>query len=234
MLADDDAAAAHQRVGRLSFTGDVKPRVGVGHVHVGGGDDGRDAQEERGVAGNHFRVRISAHVAHIGIGDGARVHHFLQLHAGHDSGDVTGLVDVVEEVAEVGKALGFGMGASGVGKVDVRIFLSGLNHVSFVTEGVGKDDVAALLRKVHRGIIAGFALTDGILEDQVRVGVDAQRLASGLDALHVGEGVAFVLVADQDCTHLEIRGGGGSGAGGGTGTGGRGGGPSTSCQTDGH
>ncbi|MPM21169.1 hypothetical protein SDC9_67612 [bioreactor metagenome] len=207
VLADDDAAAADQRVGGLALGLDVKPRVGEGHVHVGVGHDGADAQEEGGVAGNHLGKGIRADVADVRIGDRAGVHQLLELHAGHDAGDIAGLIDVVKVVGKVGHASGSGVGAGGVGKVDVGIFRCGLHEIRLVAEGVCKDDVAALLRQVDRGVVALLVFGNGIFEDQVFTG-NTQRFAGCLDALHVGEGVALVFVADQNRADLEIAGGG--------------------------
>ncbi|MPM59090.1 hypothetical protein SDC9_105928 [bioreactor metagenome] len=213
MLADDDAAAADQGIGGLALSGDIKPGVGVGHVHMCGGNDGADAQEERGVAGNHFRIGIGAHIADVGIGDGAGIHQLLQLHAGHDTGDIAGLIDIVEEVAEIGESRGLGMSTGCVGKVNVGILLSGLHNIGLMTEGVGKNDVAALFRQIHGGVIAGLILFNRVFVDQIRGRIDAQRLAGGLDPLHMCVGVALVFIADQNCANLEIAVAGGVAAG---------------------
>src|SRR5699024_413928 len=101
VLADDDAAVGHQGVGGLALSGGIIPGVGVLDLHVGLRDDGLDAQEEGGVAADHLGVGVGAHIAHLGVGDGAVSHQLLELHAGHHAGDVAGLVGVGEDVLEV-------------------------------------------------------------------------------------------------------------------------------------
>ena len=78
--------------------------------------------------------------------------------------------------------------------------------------GVGEDDVAALLRQVHSGVVAGLVLGDVVAEDHlgvgrvVGVGRDAQLFAGGGEALDVGRVVAGVDVVDADQADLHIRG----------------------------
>ena len=212
MLADDDAAAGHQGIGGLALSHGIVPGVGVLHVHMGLGHLGLDAQQEGGVAADHLGIGERAHVAHIGIGDGAGVHQLLQLHAGHHAGDVAGLIGVGEDVLVVVQA-GVGGQIAGAGhEGHLGIVRGGLLHVHLMAVGVGEDDVAALLRQVHGGVVAGLVLGDVVAEDHlgvgrvVGVGRDAQLFAGGGEALDVGRVVAGVDVVDADQADLHIRG----------------------------
>ena len=222
MLADDDAAAGHQSLGGLGLSLQVEPGVGVLDVHVRGGDDGLDAQEEAGVAGDDFRVGIRADVADVGIGDLAGVHEFLELHTGDDAGDVTGLKGHVERVVEVGEA-GLERAVAGHGNdLDLGVLRGGELRELLMAVGVGDDEVAALLDGLNALVVALFVLGDVV--EPHHVAVAEARCRHGLaDALDVGVGVAFVLVADEDGADLQAGGRGSrvSAAGRGAGSGGR-------------
>ena len=188
---------------------------------MGLGDDGPDAQEEGGVAGDHLGIGVSAHIAHVGIGDGTGVQELLELHAGHHAGDIAGLVGVGEDVLQVGQAGGGGV-VAGAGDEDHVLELGGsLLHVALMAVGVGEDDGAALLGQIHGGVVAVFILGHVVLDDELGVQVQAQVLAGGGQALDVGHVVAGVLVVEHDAAHLD--GGGGLGGGGPCGSGGGGG-----------
>ena len=213
MLADDDAAAGHQGIGGLALSHGIIPGVGVLHVHVGLGDLGLDAQQEGGVAADHLGIGERAHVAHIGVGDGAGVHQLLELHAGHHAGDVAGLIGVGEDVLVVVQAGGGGQVAGAGHEGHIGILAGGLLHVHLMAVGVGEDDVAALLRQVHGGVIAGLVLGDVVAEDHlgvggiIGVGGDAQPLAGGGEAGDVGLVIAGVDVVDADQADLHVLGG---------------------------
>ena len=72
-----------------------------------------------------------------------------------------------------------------------------------MAEGVGEDDVAALLSKVNSGIVSLLGLGDVPLEDDLAL-IDAQGGQSGAQAGDVVGGVAFVLIADADETDLDL------------------------------
>lgn len=135
MLADDDAAAGHQGVGGLTLGGGIIPGVGVLHVHVRLGDDGLNAQQERSVAADHLGIGERAHIAHIGVGHGALIHQRLELHAGHNAGDIAGLICIGEDVLVVGKAGRGGQIAGAGDEGDIGIFLGGRLHMHLVAVG---------------------------------------------------------------------------------------------------
>ena len=197
MLADNDAAVGHQLVGSLALGGQIIPGAGVLNFHVRLGDDGLDAQEEGGVAADHLSVGISAHVADLGIGDGTGVHQLLELHAGHHAGDVAGLIGVGEDILVVIEA-GTGSQVAGAGdKGHVGIIRGRILHEGLMTVGIGEDDVAALLRQIHGGVIAVLVFSNVVLKDDL-AGIDAQLLAGGGQAVDVGHVVAGVLIVDAD------------------------------------
>ena len=212
VLADDAAAARHQRLSGLALVLNVEPGVGVLHVHVRLGDDGLDAEEEAGVAGDHFRVGERADVADVRVGDEALIHHFLELEAGDEAGDVTGLKGHVERVVEVGQA-GLERGVAGHGdELNVGGLLGGLLAVGLVAVGVGDDEVAALLDALDALVVAFLGLGDVVEPHDVGVS-QTDRGGRLADAVHMGEGVALVLVADEDDADLQLAAGGLGGRG---------------------
>ena len=71
--------------------------------------------------------------------------HVIELHTGGNASQVTALIDGGEGVVVVAQALGVSLGAGGVAELHVGELLGSLNHVVLVTEGVGEDDVAAVI-----------------------------------------------------------------------------------------
>src|SRR5699024_7004775 len=94
----------------------------------------------------------------------------------------------------------------------LRIVRSGLLHVHLMAIGVGEDDVAALFRQVHGGVVAGLILGDVVAEDHlgvggiIGIGGDAQLFTGGGQTLDMGRVIAGVDVVDADQADLHIRG----------------------------
>ena len=77
------------------------------------------------------------------------------------------------------------------------MFLRGLGHEVLMAVGVGDDELASAPDELGGGVVAVGVLFDLVLPDDLAVR-DAEGLRGFLDAVHVGEGVAFGLVADHD------------------------------------
>ena len=165
MLADDDAAAAHQGVGGLSLGIGVEPGAGVENVHNNVFNYALYAKIVGGVAGNDLSIRESADVTelyvavfHIGIGDLAFVYELLKLHAGNNAGNITGLIGVAESVLEVlQSADGSGIAGHG-GEHYVGVFIGSLLHIGLMAIAVGEDVGAALLDQVDSCVVAFLIL----------------------------------------------------------------------------
>ena len=167
-----------QLVGAFLLGGLVIPGTGEGNVHGDGGANGTGAQEEAGVAGDDLGVGVSTHIAHLGLvsGDLAVLDHLVQFHTGSNTGHVAALIDGSESVVVVGQALGVGLGAGGVAELHVREFLSSLDDVILVAEGIGEDDVAAGIGQLSSGIVALLALGDVGAEDRKSTRLNSSHL----------------------------------------------------------
>ena len=166
------------------------------------GNDGLDAQEECGVTGNHLSIGISADVTDVGIGDSAGIHQLLELHAGDNAGDVTGLIGVGEHILQVAQT-GNGSGIAGAGhEGDVGIFLGNRLHVGLMAIGVGEDDGAALFCQIHNGIGTELVLRDVVSENDLGINVNAQLFAGSGQAVDVSHVITGVGVMDTDQTDL--------------------------------
>ena len=90
-------------------------------------------------------------------------------------------------------------------ELDLGIFLGGLLHKGLVAEGIGEDDLAALvLGQVNGGIVAGAVLADIGDDDDLIIG-EAEvllHLAQGLDEVII---VGGVLIVQADETDLHGR-----------------------------
>ena len=208
MLADELAAVADELVCSFLLSGFIVPGTGEGHFHGSGGADGASAEEEGGVTGNDFSVGECADVADLGIfsGEVAVVDHLVELETGSNTGEVTAFIDGSECVVVVVKTLGVSLGAGGVAELNFRELLGGLNDIVFVTEAVGKDDVAAGVGQLSGGLVAGLILRNVGLEN----GLNAEGLAGFLGSVHEVEVIGGVLVVQEDKADLEsgkIRGG---------------------------
>ena len=108
----------------------------------------------------------------------------------------------------VGKTLGVGTGAGGVAELHIRALHGGLDHVVFMTEGVGEDDVAAFIDQVHGGLVALLTLRDADLVDIL----DAELFAGGLGGLHEVEVIGGLLIMQENEADFDFLGfSGGSG-----------------------
>ena len=205
VLGDEHAAGGDQGLSSFLLQREVAPGVGELDVHGHARADAAGAQEESGVAGLHLFERESADVADAGgvRGDLAGLDHLVELHARHDAGHIARLVDGGEEVVGVFKAGVHRAGAGGMAELDVRILLSGEEHIGLMAEGVGEDHVAALLGEVNGGLVGGFGLRGVVLVNDA-VLADAQRGQGLAQAVDVVGGVAFVLVADADQTDGDL------------------------------
>ena len=103
------------------------------------------------------------------------------------------------------QTLGVGLGAGGVAELDFRELLGGLDHEVLMTEAVGEDDVAAVVRQLGGGVVALLALGDVGLEHIVR---DAQSLAGSLGTVDEVQVIGGVFIVQEDETDLDITGGG--------------------------
>ena len=105
---DELAAVVDELDGAFLLQGGIIPGVGEGNIHGSSGADIANAQVEGGHAGDNLCVGECTDIAHIGIGDFAGIHQFLQLHAGNNACNVTGLVNLGECVGQVGQTAGSG------------------------------------------------------------------------------------------------------------------------------
>ena len=205
MLADQLAAAVDQLLSAFLLQSLIIPAAGEGHFHGGGGADRASAQEEGGIAGNHFSVGESADVADLGLfgGELTGLDHLIQLHTGSDTGQIAALIDGSESVVIVGQTLGVSAGAGGVAELNLRVLLSSLDHVRLMTEAVGKDDVAAGIDHINSGLIALLALGDVGLQDVVIL--SQTQISNGfLGAVDEVEVIGGVLIMQGDETDLHL------------------------------
>ena len=111
----------------------------------------------------------------------------------------------------VAQALGVSLGAGGVAELHVGELLGSLDHVVLVTEGVGEDDVAAVIGQLSSLVVALLALgnvgDDLVLHAQLFAG-----FLSGVDEVQV---IGGVLIMEHDEADLKV----GSGLGGSIGLG---------------
>ena len=207
MLADELAAHVDQLLSAFLLQSLVIPAAGEGDLHGSSGADRANAQEEGGVAGNHFGVGVSANIAHHSLvgGELTGVDHLVQLQTGSDTGKVAALIDGGESVVVVGQALGVSAGAGAVAELNIGILLSGLDHERLMTEAVGEDDVAALVDHIDSGLIALLALGNVGLEDVVGIGQTqvGDGFLGGVDEVLV---IGGVLIVQGDEAHLDLGG----------------------------
>ncbi len=201
MLADQYAAILDE--GQRDFTLDslVCPGAGVLDFHGDVGADGADAQIEGGEAGNDFRVGVSADIADLGL-DISTVD-FRQLHAGDDAGDIAGLEDVGEVVLHVGQTGGSGLITGCVAESHGRIGSGGFDHIVFMAEGIGEDDLAALGYEPLGRVEAFLIFRDAVFVDDLLVG-KAESSLHGFHAVDVGKVVTDVFIVQQDNAYFEI------------------------------
>ena len=204
MLGDQDAVAVDQLLCAFLLQSFIVPGTGEGHVHGDGGADILSAQIEGGVTGNHLSVGESADIAHLGLisGDLTGLDHLVQLHTGSDTGQETTLIDGGESVVIVGNTSGVSHSTGGVAELNIGNFLSGLQHVGLMAEGVGEDDVAAGIDQVHSGLIALLTLGDVGLDDVVSL--SQTQVGNGLlGAVEEVQVIGGVLIMQADETNLD-------------------------------
>ena len=115
-------------------------------------------------------------------------------------GEVTALIDGSEGVVVVAQTLGVRLGAGGVAELHVGEVLRGLDHVVFVTERVGEDDVAAGVGELS-GLVVALLTFGNVGHDGV---LDAERLAGLFRSVDEVEVVGGVFVVEHDEADLEI------------------------------
>ena len=204
MLGDQDAVAVDQLLCAFLLQSFIVPGTGEGHVHGDGGADILSAQIEGGVTGNHLSVGESADIAHLGLisGDLTGLDHLVQLHTGSDTGQETTLIDGGESVVIVGNTCGVSHSTGGVAELNIGNFLSSLQHVGLMAEGVGEDDVAAGIDQVHSGLIALLTLGDVGLDDVVSL--SQTQVGNGLlGAVEEVQVIGGVLIMQADETNLD-------------------------------
>ena len=209
VLADEDALILlDEGGGGLLLLGLIVPGAGVADLHGGGGADRAGAQVEGGHAGDNLGIGEGADIADDSLlgGDLAGGDHLIELEARSDAGQVAALIDGSEGIVEVFDVGDLAGGAGGVAELDLGVFLGGLLHKGLVAEGIGEDDLAALvLGQVNGGIVAGAVLADIGDDDDLIIG-EAEvllHLAQGLDEVII---VGGVLIVQADHADLEISG----------------------------
>ena len=206
MLGDQDAVAVDQLLCAFLLQSLIVPAAGEGHVHGDGGADILSAQIEGRVTGNHLSIGESADIAHLGLlsGDLTGLDHLVQLHTGSDTGQETTLIDGGESVVIVGDISGVSHSTGGVAELNIGNFLSSLQHVGLMAEGVGEDDVAAGIDQVHSGLIALLTLGDVGLDDVVSL--SQTQVGNGLlGAVEEVQVIGGVLIVQADETNLDSR-----------------------------
>ena len=214
MLGDDGGAAADEGLGALALGGLIEPAARIGDFH-GDGDvrlflhDGACAEEEGGVARNDFCIRICADVTDLDVAvcivvvgfELACFVHLDELHAGSDACKISALIDVCERIVVVCNARGVGKGARRVAELNFGEFPCSLQNVFLMTEGIGKDDVAALVCKVGSRVVAVVVLGDARLHDEL----GALLFAGGLDRVDEILVVCRIFIMQGDEADLDAR-----------------------------
>ena len=204
VLADELAAVVDEHRGAFLLSRLVVPGAGEGDLHRGRRAHRAHAQEEGGVAGDHLRVGERADVADLRLirGELARLDHLVELHARRDAGEVTALIDVSKRVVVVVQALGVGARAGRVAELHLRELLRSLEHERLMAEAVGKDDVAALVHKLGRRIVALLALGDVDAQD-VLILRQAQLGAGLIGSVDEVEVIGGVFVVQEDESYFD-------------------------------
>ena len=202
MLADELAAVLDELLRAFLLGGLVIPAAGEGDFHRGSGADGASTQEEGGVAGDNLGIGEGADVADLGLvcGELTVGDHLVELHTGGDTGEITALIDGSEGVVVVGETLGVRLGAGGVAELHVGEVLRGLDHVVFVTEGVGEDErLAGLFRSVDEVEVVGGVFVVEHDEADLEIG-------DFVVVLIVGVGIVLLIAAgDEGEDHDETQ-----------------------------
>lgn len=211
MLTDDDAACIDEGLTRFLLGSGIGPRVREGDIH---GDDIADnvlhAKEERGITGDNFGIGESTDITGLDltvsvivlIGELAAVDELLQFHTGDNTGDEAGLIGVRENVVQVLQTGSKSVGSRHSDELDALVLTGSLLSKARMTEGIGDNELAALLYEVGASIVALRALGDVGLDDHVLLGKTLGG-SGGLEAVDVSLIVTDGFVMDADKTDLE-------------------------------
>ena len=103
----------------------------------------------------------------------------------------------------VAQALGVCLRTGGVAELNIGELLGSLDHVVLMTEGIGKNDVAAGVCQLAGGIVALLALGD-VGAEQVLIFGQAQGSNGFLSAVHEVQVISGVFVMQEDEAQLHI------------------------------
>ena len=181
VLANEFAAMLfYKGDGCLPFGVFVVPATGEDNIHNYIFAYGLGAEVERGEAGDNFGIGESADIAHLGGGDFACFEQGVKLQTGGDTGKVTAFIYGSKSVVIVGKVLGVGLGSGSVAELYIGELFGGLDHIIFVAEAVGEDDIATLVYKVGGCYVASVAFGDVSLHDNLGI----LKTKFGLNFIH--------------------------------------------------
>ena len=182
MLCDNVNALVQKLQSGLLLNGGVVPCIGEYDLDLSVGVYGLYAEGERVDTADNLRNALCSNVADVVL---------LGLHACNDACEVTSLVNL----AEVGGKVVASLVAGAVSELNVRVLLSHLNGAFHEAEGVGVDEVAAL---VDKGADSFAGIGNGLCYVLNVSGLNA-HLLDGESALVVSLGVAAVVdLADVD------------------------------------
>ena len=195
VLCDHVAAIVDQSLCGLTFTLGIIPGVSDLDFHGCIGVDGSNAHCESVNAGSALAV-LTAHGAD--ITDLVA----LGLHTGHDTGQVTCLINAAEIVIEVGAV---GLIAGRVREEHIGIFRSQSLAGIHVTPGGGEDDIAAFLDALGHCIFnrGAVGVVDIVLADNLII-AQAESLLHSDNALIMRVAVAGTGGRVTDVNHADL------------------------------
>lgn len=117
-----------------------------------------------------------------------------------DTRKITAFVDGRKRIMEIGDIFGMSGGAGCMCKLNIGIFLGSLQDVGLVTEAVRKDEIATVVDKVNRSIVAFCRLGNIGPQNEFDTEIVA-RLSCGVDKVLV---ICAVFAVQADETELEI------------------------------
>ena len=153
------------------------------------------------ITGLDFCVRISTDIAEHRSALLACSFQFVEFVTCNDTRKITSFVDGGKTVEVVGQFFGMGFGAGCMTEYNVGEFLCSLNDVIFVTEAVGKDDVASLVCKVCCGVIASCVFGNTGFDDNSDLKFFCHCFRSVDEVLIV----SAVLIVQSDKTEFDVR-----------------------------
>ena len=109
-------------------------------------------------------------------------------------------------------ALGVSLGTGSVAELNLREFLCGLDHEVLMTEGVGKDDIAAGVGELSSCVVALLAFGNVGAEDDLII-AQAEVRAGFLGAVHEVEVIGGVFIMQENKADLQIGSGSRVGSG---------------------